>query len=177
MSNQHGNVLAAVAQCRQMQGKDVQAVEQVPARFFFFNRVHQIAIGGSDQAHVHVDRLCSSQAFELLVLQNAQQLGLQLQRNISNLVQQQSAFVGQFQPAQFLAYGSGKRSLLVAEQFAFQKSGGNGGAIHLDEVAVTAAAHTVNHAGDEFFASAGFAGNEDGGIGVGNDGGVVQNTF
>ncbi len=76
-----------------MQGKHVQTVEQVAAEFFFFHRPNQIAIGGGDQPHVHPDRLRSSQPLELLVLQNAQQFGLQLQRNVSHLVEQQSALV------------------------------------------------------------------------------------
>ena len=77
----------------------------------------------------------------------------------------------------FWLIGSGERSLFVAEQLAFQQSRGNGGAVHLDEVAVLAPAHAVNHARYAFFAGPGFAGDEDGGIGVGNDGGVVQHTF
>ncbi len=88
MADQHRDVLAPFAQRRQMQGKHVQAVEQVAAKFFFFDRAHQIAIGGGDQPRVHPDRFRSSQAFEFLVLQNAQQLGLQLQRNFSHLVEQ-----------------------------------------------------------------------------------------
>src|SRR6266478_6871410 len=140
-----------------MQGKHVQAVEQVTAELFFFDGTNQIAIGGGDQPHVDPDRLRASQALELLILQNAQQLGLQLQRNVSNLVEQQSALIRQFQPAEPLAYRSGESSFLVAEQFAFQQSRGNGGAVQLDEVAVPAPAHAVNQTRYAFFAGPGFA--------------------
>ncbi len=65
----------------------------------------------------------------------------------------------------------------MAEQLAFQQSGGNGGAVQLDEVAVPAPAQAVNAAGYAFFAGPSFAGDEDGGIGVGDNGGVVQNPL
>src|ERR1035437_37609 len=119
MANERRDVLAPFAQRRQMQRENMQAVEQVTAEFFLFHRTNQIAIGGGDQPHVHMDRPRSSQAFKLLVLQNTQQLGLQLQRNISNLVEQQSALIRQFQPADFPIYGSRESSSFVAEQLAF----------------------------------------------------------
>src|SRR5208282_371111 len=56
-------------------------------------------------------------------------------------------------------------------------SRGDGGAVHLDEAAVLAPAHAMNHARYSFLAGPGFAGDEDGGIGVGDDGSVVQHTF
>src|SRR6202030_4654277 len=129
MANKQWYVLAPVAQRRQMQRTHVQAVAQITAEFFFFDATNQIAIGGGDQPHVHPDRLRASQALELLILQNAQQLGLQLQRNVSNLVEQQSALIRQFQPAELLAYRSSEGSFFVAEQLAFQQSCGNGGAV------------------------------------------------
>ena len=177
MLNQQGDVLAPIAQRGQMQGKHVQAVEQVAAEFLFFDRAPQIDIGGGDQPHVHPDRLRSSQPLELLVLQNAQQFGLQLQRNISNFVEQQSPLIRQFQSADLLAHRSGEGSLLVAEQLAFQQSRGNGGAVHLDEAALLAPAHVVNHPRYAFFAGPGFPGDQDGGIGVGDGGRVLQYTF
>src|SRR5208337_3464557 len=78
---------------------------------------------------------------------------------------------------ELLAYRSRERSLFVAEQLAFQQAGGNGGAIHLDEVAVFAPAHAVNQARNAFLAGPGFAGDEDGGVGFGNNGSVVPDMF
>src|SRR5271155_656076 len=160
-----------------MQRKHVQAVEQITAEFLFFDRAGEVAIGSSDQAHVHVDGLRPPQTLEVLVLQYAQQLGLQLQRNLSNFVEQQRALVRQFEPTKLLAYRSGERSLFVSEQFAFQHSRWNGGAVYLDEVAFLAPAHAVNEACDPLFASSSLAGNQDGGIGIGDDGSIVQHTF
>src|ERR1700693_2513042 len=65
----------------------------------------------------------------------------------------------------------------MAKQLALEQACGNGGAVQFDEVTVLAPAHAVNQAGYAFFAGPSFAGNEDGGIGVGDDGSIVQHTF
>ncbi len=65
----------------------------------------------------------------------------------------------------------------MAKQLAFQQSRRDGGAVHLDEVAILAPAHAVNHAGDAFFARPGFTGDKDRAIGIRDDGGVVQHTL
>ena len=65
----------------------------------------------------------------------------------------------------------------MAEEFAFQQAGGNGGAVHLDEVAVFAPAQSVNHARDTLFASSGFSGDQHRGIGLGHDGRIIQHAF
>ncbi len=51
----------------------------------------------------------------------------------------------------------------MAEKLGFEQAGGNGGAIDFDEGAFAARTEIVNGAGDEFFAGAGFAEDEDGG--------------
>ena len=63
---------------------------------------------------------------------------------------------------------AGERAFLVAEQFAFQKLLGNGGAIDREERLLAAVAVMINRAGDEFLAGAAFAGDERGGVGAGD---------
>jgi hypothetical protein len=57
----------------------------------------------------------------------------------------------------------------MAEEFAFKKAGGHCGAVYFDKIATAARAKFVDGAGDDFFAGAGFAGDENGGAG-GSDG-------
>ena len=54
----------------------------------------------------------------------------------------------------FWAMAPGKRSLLVAEELAFQKARRNGGAVQLDEGARTTAAQVMDRARDQLFACA-----------------------
>ncbi len=75
----------------------------------------------------------SAEPFEFMLLQNAQQFGLQFQRNVADFIEKNCAFIGEFESANFLGNGYGECAALVAEKFAFQQSAGNGGAIDLDE--------------------------------------------
>src|SRR5208282_1268673 len=118
--DQQGDVVAPFPQGRQSNRKYVQAVKKVAAKLLLDYAPGQVTVGSCDQAQIHFDRPRPSQPFELVVLQYAEQLGLQLQRNLADLIQEQSAFISKFQAPNLLADGPGERALLVAEQFAFQ---------------------------------------------------------
>ena len=59
----------------------------------------------------------AAQALELLLLQDAEQFGLQCRRNIADLVQEERAFVGQLEASNLLRDGSSERAFLVAKKF------------------------------------------------------------
>ena len=59
----------------------------------------QIAVGGGDDAHVDLERTRPADAFEPLVLERAQDLGLQRQRQLADLVEEQRAAVRQLELA------------------------------------------------------------------------------
>ncbi len=93
----------------------------------------EVTIGGGDEANIDGD--CSSPAkpFDLLFLQSTQKLGLQFQRKIPNLVQEQRAHMSQFQSSDPLRDRAGEGALFMPEELAFQQSKGNCRAIQLDE--------------------------------------------
>src|SRR5271165_3227120 len=92
-----------------------------------------------------------------MVLQDAEQLGLQLQRYFSDLVQEESALIRQFQAPNLLADRPGECALLVAEQFAFQKTRGNRRAVQGYKGSVLTLAGVMDGAGDKPLAGSGFA--------------------
>ena len=79
MRSQQRNVFFALAQRRQVDGDDVQAVIQVFAELALAHGLPQIDVGGGDDAHIHLHLLHAAQVHELAVLQDAQNLGLRLQ--------------------------------------------------------------------------------------------------
>ena len=79
-------------------------------------------------------RARTAQPLEFPLLQDAQQLGLQLQRDLADLIQKHRAAIGQLESPDALRDRAGEGALLMPEQFAFEQSGGNGRAIQLDEV-------------------------------------------
>ena len=94
-------------------------------------------------------------------------------RHVSDFIEEERAFVGEFEFARLAGGGSGEGSFFVAEKFALQKIFGDGGAVDLDERAGSAARLFVDGAGDEVFANSAFAAEQNGGVGGRNafDGG------
>ena len=74
-----------------------------------------------------------AQPGKLPILQHVQQLGLQVGAHLRDFIQENRAVVGELEFSGLGAYRAGKSSLLVTEQFRFQKFAGQCRAIHLDE--------------------------------------------
>jgi hypothetical protein len=106
----------------------------------------------------------AAQAFEFLLLQDTQQFGLQRQRNISHLVQEQRPFVSQFETANLLRDSACKSAFFVAKKLALEQIEWNGSAIQLYERASTPRAEMVKRARDKLLAGTGFSLDKNGGI-------------
>ena len=87
---------APLAQRRHVDGHFADAEVQVLAEALLDDQRLQIPVGGADDAHVDRDLLASADALDDAVLQEAQQLGLQRQRHVADLVEEQRAAVGGF---------------------------------------------------------------------------------
>jgi hypothetical protein len=99
----------------------VDAVVQVGAVLAALHHLLEVAVGGADQPHVDLHRLAAADAFELALLQHAQQLGLEGRRDVADLVEEQRAAVRHLEAALAVAHGAGEGALLVAEEFALQQ--------------------------------------------------------
>ena len=104
-----------------MELNDLEPVEKVSAKSLLGHHAHQIPVGGGDHSDVHRDALVPSHPCELPILEEAQQFGLHLERQLSHLVEQERAAVCYFQPSQppFLRPGEG--SPLMAEHFTLEE--------------------------------------------------------
>ena len=89
----------------------------------------EIAVGRGDDAHVDLDAAPRADALDDLILQHAQQLGLQRRRQLADLVEEHRAAVGQLEPAALLRDRAGERAALVAEQLALEQRFRKGGAV------------------------------------------------
>ena len=97
--HEQGHVFLAIAQRRQRQRDHVQAVEQVFAERAVGDHLHELGVGRGEHAHVHLDGAVLADALELALLQHAQQLGLQRRAHRADLVEEERAAVGLFEPA------------------------------------------------------------------------------
>ena len=98
----------AVAQWRDDNGEHVQPIVEIAAKQAVLHHLRQVAIGGGDDAHIHVQSPRAAQALEFLFLKNAQQLGLKFQRDVADFVKKQRAAVGEFEAPHLLRDGPGE---------------------------------------------------------------------
>ena len=103
------------------------------------NRLQQVAVGRGDDAHVDRSDVVAADALELALLQHAQQLDLQLRRQLADLVEEDRPAVGQLEPADAPGDRAGERALLVPEQLALDQARRQRGAVDLDQRLVLAA--------------------------------------
>ncbi|MNQ64764.1 hypothetical protein D3C85_791990 [compost metagenome] len=126
-------LVAALTQGRQVEDQAVEAVEQVLAEAAALHPFFQCTVGSTDDAHVHRQRLAADGHY-LALLQHPQQAGLQRQRHVADLVEEQGAAVGLLQLAAhaFLAR-AGEAAAAIAEQFALDQGFRNGRAVQRHE--------------------------------------------
>ena len=117
------DVLLAIPQRRQMDGEDVETIVQVLAERLLADRLEQVAVGGRDDADIDLDRLLAADALELALLEDAEQLGLRVGRQLADLVEEDGAAVGQLEAADAPGDGAGEGAFLVAEQLALDQAG------------------------------------------------------
>jgi len=99
------NVFTARPQRRQWDRKHIQPIVEVAAKFVSLYHFNQISMSRGYEANVYLMSPAAAQALEFLLLQDPQQFGLQRQRNVSHLVQEQRSFVSQFESANLLRNG------------------------------------------------------------------------
>jgi len=137
--HQEGDILGPLAQGRDVNGKHVHPIIEVAAARPRGHYLRQIPVGRRHQAHVHADGPRAAHALEGLLLQHPQQLGLQCQRQVPDLVEEEHPLVRQLKAPGFARQGAREGAALMAEDLALREPRGKGGAVHRDESAVSAA--------------------------------------
>jgi hypothetical protein len=103
-------------------------------------------------------------ALELLLLQNAQQLDLDIHRQLAHLVHEERPLVRHLEPPDAPLQRAGESASFVTEQLALDESLRNGAAIHLDQGSPLSRARIVDGSCDELLARSGLTHQEDGGL-------------
>ena len=160
---QGGDVLGPLPQRRDVDGKDVQAVEEILPELSLLHRLQEVPVRGRDEAHVHRDGLESAHPLEALVLDRLEELCLHLPRDLADLVQKERSLVRQLESPRLRRDGAGEGPFLVAEEFAFDEILRDGGAVDLDEGLLFPGALPVDGAGDQLLARPRLPGDEHGG--------------
>src|SRR5208283_5568039 len=154
------NILAPFAQRRHAKGDDVEAVIEILAKVMRGDFGVEVAIGRRDYSRIDVNRAFAADPLEVLILQEAQELGLEGRRQVGNLVQEYASAVGRLQPPGLVLDSSGERAANVPEQLALQKFFRERGAIDDDERLALAVAPSMDLPGENVFAGTAVAGEQ-----------------
>jgi hypothetical protein len=131
MRDQSRDVFPAVAQGRHFHREHSQPVKQIQTETPFVDFPAQVAIRRGNNADIHSARSFIANALKLTFLQNTQELGLERERNLAHLIQEQRPTVGELKAADAIAHGARERASHMAEKFAFKQLMGNRSAIYL----------------------------------------------
>ena len=163
------DVLGAVAERRDDDPGDVEAVEQVLAEPAGRDLFGQVAVRGRDDAGIGAESLGPTDALELPLLEDAEDLGLGRRGQLAHLVEEDGAAGRTLEPAGLLAVGSGEGTALVAEELALDQALGQRTAIDPDEGTGRAVRVAVQGGGDQFLTGATLADDQDRGVGRGSE--------
>src|SRR5262249_11652264 len=100
-------------------------------------------------------------AFEALLLEDAQQFRLHVGRDVADLVEEEGAAVGHLETADLVAMRPRKSTLDMSEEFTLQQPRRQGGAVDLHERLAGAGAVLVQGQRQELLAGAALPPNED----------------
>ena len=94
MLDERRNLLAALAQRRQLQPDDVEAVEEVLAEAALGDELFEVGVGRGDDADVDLDGLRLAERVDFVGLEEAQQLRLDVEADLGDLVEEERAAGG-----------------------------------------------------------------------------------
>lgn len=115
MPKEHGDVSLALPQRRQVNSAAPKAEVEIPPETARRRLFPQVGVGGRDDPGVHPPGLGGPQWMKLAVFDGPQQLGLKVQRQLPDFVQEQRPAVGPFEQAGLVRLRAGECSLLISD--------------------------------------------------------------
>ncbi len=162
------DVPGPLAERRQPDRDDVEAVVQVLAEAPFPGDRGEVAVRRGDEPHVHLHRLLAADALEAPLLQDPQELHLHGGRQLADLVEEERPLVGELEPPELPPDRAGERAALVAEELGLEEPLRDRRARDRDEGLLAAGRAVVDRARDELLAGPGLAEHEDRRVGGGD---------
>ena len=94
MIGEEFDIPRALAERGDLDGKHIEAVVEILAKVAFLNCLEKVAVRSGDDAHIDFDGFISSDAFEFPLLENAEELGLEGEGDLTDLVEENGAAIG-----------------------------------------------------------------------------------
>src|SRR5258705_12622842 len=156
--DQHWNVFSPLPQRRNLNRKNVEAVEKILAECTGSYGGWQVTVRRDYHSHVGLDRPVSADALKLVFLKHAQERDLSLRWKLANFVKKYRAPFSQFETAKPAPGCTRERAFFMTEQLRRNQRGRDRGAINADEGSIGTLRAFVYCAGDQLLARACLAG-------------------
>ncbi len=111
----------AFAQRRHAQAQHVEPVVQILAEAALRHRRFQVHMRGGEHAHVQLYRLARTHPHQGAFLQQTQQAGLGIERQVADLVEENRAAAGGLEMPDAPRICAGEGATLLAEQFGLHQ--------------------------------------------------------
>ncbi len=126
----------------------------------------EVAVGRRHDPHVHANRPLASDAPHLPIFQNAQQLDLNVRRQLADLIQEDGPAMSHFKITTVRAGGAGKSTLFVSEELRLEEAFRKRAAVDGQKWTLRSRALRVNGASQPLLADAGLTKNQKRAVGV-----------
>ncbi len=133
MGRQERDILSSLPQRRKGDGYDIESVEEVLSEASVFHERFQELIRGGDHPHIHLDVSRFSHPFNLVFLEESQELRLHGEAEIAYLIEKDRPAVRLFEEPPFSRKRPGKGPPDMAEELTFYEGLRQRGTINRDE--------------------------------------------
>src|SRR5262245_5678122 len=160
MVRQNWNIIATVAQRRNLNRYHANAVIQIFAELILRNHCGEVSIGGGDHANVDRNLFCTADSSDGPFLKYTQQLHLHRGTRVSDFVEEYRALIGNFKQTLLVGCRAGERTFHISKQLAFEKCFRKCTAIHRYKRGVGPGTINVDGLGYKFLSGAAFSRNQ-----------------
>src|SRR5690349_284640 len=116
MFHQVRDIVCAIAKRRQAKRNHIQTEVQVTAERALLHFGGEITVCRRDDTEIRLANLCGADRTKLLLLKNTQELGLQVQRKLSDFIEERRAAVRHLDQTDLRGRSAGKGSLRVSKK-------------------------------------------------------------
>src|SRR5690554_514600 len=171
MLDEQFQVAAALAQRRNLDGDDAEAIKKIFAESALGNLFAQVAVGRGEDAAIDADLLGGTDGAHLSLLQNAQQFDLHRLAELADFVEENRATRGGLKKSLLVGEGTGEGAFFMPEKLTFDEVFGDSAAVDGQKWKFRARTLLMNRARDQLLARPRLAADQNrrGGIGDARD--------
>ena len=153
----------------------MKPVIQIFSKSAGLDHFFQIPVGSRQNTDIELSAFNAADPADRTIFKEPEHLDLGCQGKLGNFIQKQQPILRQFQITGLsLFMGAGKSAFFIPEQLRFNKRFGNGPAVDFDHGLSGPVRMLVNEICNQFFAGAGFAQNQGGGIHLADFDGLLE---